>query len=120
MTVSPTAPGEIAPVMRTALPAVTIGGETPTDTDGGGPTTRTVPRSVGCSASRYPNVPGVSIRRAHVPRGRMIGDAKAPLLATTWWFTVSRFVQATVSPPLTVTALGTKPVERMATVFVAR
>ena len=39
----------------------------------------------------------------HVAPGLITGDVKAPASAVTWWFTVSRFDQVTVSPTATVT-----------------
>jgi tetraacyldisaccharide-1-P 4'-kinase len=55
----------------------------------------------------------------YVRLGASCPDANAPLLAMTWWFTVSVFFQMTESPPATVTAFGTNPVDLMFTVLVA-
>ena len=49
----------------------------------------------------------------------MIGEANAPLLATTWWSFVSRFVHLTASVVPMVTFTGEKPVALMLTPFVA-
>src|ERR671934_2576406 len=48
----------------------------------------------------------------------MIGEAKAPLFATTWWSVVSRFVHLTASVVAMVTDAGEKPVDVIPTLFV--
>ena len=48
-----------------------------------------------------------------------IGDANEPSSATTWWSTLSEFLNMTLSPWLTVTEYGEKPVLLMVTVLVA-
>ena len=50
--------------------------------------------------------------------GWMIAEANAPLLATTWWSLVSRFVHLTASVVAIVTFAGEKPVALMLTPFV--
>jgi hypothetical protein len=51
--VSFAAAGETTPVTWICCPKVAIGREAPIETDGAGPTTRTVPLSVGLNESWY-------------------------------------------------------------------
>src|SRR4029079_15652027 len=51
--------------------------------------------------------------------GAIWPEANAPLLATTWWLTVSTFFQVTVSPPAIVTVFGANAVDLMFTVLPA-
>src|SRR4051794_18556596 len=79
-----------------------MGAESASETDGGGPLTVTLPVSRGWSASWYRNDPAVeSFFDQDWPACR-IGDAKAPLSATTWWSTLSTFRHVTVSSWLIV------------------
>ena len=54
----------------------------------------------------------------YVLPGLMIGEAKAPLFATTWWSFVSELVHLTALPVAIVTLAGEKPVAVILTLLV--
>src|SRR5690348_10727823 len=95
-----------------------IGAAAPMVTAGGGPVTTTFPVKAGWSASWYLYVPAVLNVCVHVRLAAIVGEANAPLLATTWCAFVSVFDHLTESPVLTVTLAGEKAVAVILTVFV--
>src|SRR5689334_12480530 len=96
-----------------------IGVAAPMVTAGGGPLTTTLPVRAGWRASWYLNVPAVLNVRVHVRPAAIVGEAKAPLLATTWCAFVSLFVHLIASPVLIVMLAGLKAVAVMLTALVA-
>src|SRR5581483_10525138 len=96
-----------------------IGVLAPMVTAGGGPVTTTFPVRAGCSASWYRNVPAVLNVCVQLLLAAIVGDANAPLFATTWCAFVSVFENLTASPVLIVTLAGEKAVAVILTVFVA-
>src|SRR5215204_2580708 len=119
MTCSPAFLLLICPVSVTASPNVICGCEVPNETAGGAPATRTVPVTVGLSASRYRYVPATSKVNEYVRFGARTGEAKVPVAETTWWFRVSTLRHLTVSPATMLTVWGEKALRLMSTGFVA-
>src|SRR4051812_11353927 len=95
-----------------------IGAAAPMVTAGGGPLTTIFPVRAGWSASWYRKVPAVLNVRVHVCLAAIVGEANAPLLATTWCALVSVFDHLIASPVLIVTLFGEKAVAVILTVFV--
>src|SRR6266540_5650419 len=84
----------------------------------GAASTVTVPFLFLFSGSTVANLPTLVNVKLNVCPGVNGGDVNGQVAQTTWWFTVSLFVQVTVSPVWTVTAAGTKPSLLMSTVTV--
>src|SRR5919198_3952637 len=80
--------------------------------------TVTVPFLFLLSGSTTVNLPAfVNVNGKFWP-GASTGDVNGHFVQTTWWLTVSLFVQITVSPVCTVTAAGTSPTWLRSTVTV--
>src|SRR6266508_1498563 len=84
----------------------------------GAASTVTVPFLFLFSGSTVANLQTLVNVKLNVCPGVNGGDVNGQVAQTTWWFTVSLFVQVTESPTWTVTAAGTKPSLLMSTVTV--
>ena len=117
VTASPVPPDGMLPKMRTPLPKTTFMRVELTLTFV--VSTWTAPVNDVFVSSWYEYDDSTSNWRDHVSPGFSTGDLNSPVSETTWCSAVSLFFQATVSPGLTVTSSGLKPVDVIDTVAVA-